>query len=365
MGNLLAPFVHQLLLGLVVFVVLFVVIGALLARSRFGGMVGGLLRVIASCFYSPFLYLRKGVGELADYAHEGERRFAHTDQYLLRKVLLMLIGALLLGSIGVLTIGGMGAWTHAREWLRLQTQQHRIAVEITEQEAEKARLASYLAGLDDQWQNQREILIAGYQRTREHTADSLRSANRGLTTQIQRVGESDAPTAQLFPGLVGFLQSNEENPLGYLGYVRDRALQAIDQSPIVDTCKTMMNRYVENWYQGRLMLEDPRMMGDEALRRVLQPTRPDSMARVEYLERAIPQDRERQAALRADAREQGRGVTREPVRAFLRFLLVVWIGGMAIEALALAVLTAANIQRLRERADAAGDTAESGNPPSA
>lgn len=354
MGNLLAPFLRQLGLSIVVFVILFIVIGVVLARGRFAGMVVGLLRVVGSYFYSPFLYLRKGIGELADYAREGERRFEHTDQYLLRKVLLMLTGALLLVSIGILTIGGVGAWNHAKAWIERSGQARKVTVRIVGEQAEKARLVTFVAGLDDQWQNGRQPLIAAYQRTRERLADSLRTANRGLAGQIERIGNTESEAARLFPNLVQYLQSSEENPAGYLDFVRNRAHEVTDNLSVSDTCKALLNRYVENWYLERMTLEDVARMDDEALRRVLQPTRGDSTARIAELEEVIPQDSTRQRELRTDARREAKGVVSAPLRAFLRFLLVAWAAGVAIEALALAVLTAAHIQRLREKTDEAG-----------
>jgi hypothetical protein len=353
MGNLLAPLLHQLLLSLVVFAILFIVISALLARSRFGGMIGGLLRVVASYFYSPFIYLRKGVHELADYARDGESRFERSDQYLLRKVLLMLSGALLLVSIGILTVGGVGMWNHARAWNELRRQIGQATRQVADEQAEKARLTVYLGGLDNQWQSGREPLITAYQRSRTRLADSLEAANRRLAEQVGQIGSTEAAVAQFFPNLAQYLQNNRENPGWYVGNIRDQARSAIDNLAVNDTSKAVMHRYVENWYQARMTLEDPRQMGEEELRRVLQPARRDSIARAEALEQAIPRDEARKAELGSEAKAEGKGVLWEPLRAFLRFLLVVWVAGVAIEAIALAVLTAANIQRLRERADGA------------
>ncbi len=351
MGNLFAPLLNHLLLSLVVFAVLFIVLCALLARSRFGGMVGGLLRVIASYFYSPFIYLRKAVQGLADYSQEGERRFARSDQYLLHKLLLMLSGALLLGAVGILTVGGVASFHHAKGWVGLHKQVGQVTTRIGSERAEKARLVVFVGALDDQWQNRREGLINAYQNTRVQTADSLDRANQQLALRIDQAVAADAAAAALFQDLVRYLQGNMESAEWLYSRVRDQATNAIGNLGTSDANKQLMNRYTENWYQARMTRMDPRQLGDYELRRVLQPAHRDSAQRSEALDQIIPQDEAQRAQLRSEARSEGRNVFWQPLRAFLRFLVFVWIGGIVIEAIALAVLTATNIQKLRERAD--------------
>ena len=75
------------------------------------------------------------------------------------------------------------------------------------------------------------------------------------------------------------------------------------------------------------------------------------MSRVQYLDQDIPRQESSLQGLRGEAKSEAKGILWKPLMAFLKFIAFIWGAGITLEALALAVLTAGNIQRLRENSD--------------
>lgn len=110
MSLLLASFRDNFVWSLGLFSLLFVIFAIVFAEGHFGHLIGGVLRVLFSLFFSPFVFLRKAVASVSAYDRDTELQMRKSNQYMMTKLALAISVVGILSSIGMIAAGGLVTW---------------------------------------------------------------------------------------------------------------------------------------------------------------------------------------------------------------------------------------------------------------
>jgi len=347
MTELIEFFLQNLFESIVVFIILFLLIAYAFARNRFGAMLGGVFRIIASFFYSPFVYLKKAVLALAEYGQKGEAEFLETRQYLLNKLLLSFQGALVILSVAVLARGFVTAWS---EWLPpkyLREAISELKKQLGQEKKELGQVAPTVEKMESSWAKQRDSLVRVYREERSNKAARLTTENQEL---VNRFASFDERVRQVFESIRQYHAQNEyHRQAAIFENVRDNVrLYYINPYLQEQEPKDLLNRYNDNWYAVMLAKLELSNFSERQLRSAIQPTYEALKTKLNELNSTIPYREEQLSQLRAQAKYNFSALFLQIAYTLLQFIIFVWIVGLIIEALWLSVHVAVNVQKLRE-----------------
>lgn len=346
MLNIFDLFAEDLTPTIIVFLVLFGVIAYFFARGKSMALLSGLMLIFLSLFYSPFVYLKKAVLELAGHSAKRKTEVVQPKQYLLDKLLFMLQALLVIVSIAILAAGIVSGWNQM-----LPSKELRGTISATGDELQKLRvelqeMEPAVKQIETVWSAQRDSLIKVYNSERAHIGEMMIALNNDLATRIN----SSSDTAQQALSEIKYYHAQNEyrtNPSEYEP-VMTEIKNYLDRQTLSPEVKTLLLNYNDNWYAQMLSRFETRALSEGQLRFALQPANYNRQQRLDYLKETIPSREGELAQFRAELKYNFGALALQIVFTILQFILFVWVVGLVIESLELTVDTAANVQKIQE-----------------
>jgi len=348
MNQLLTILAENLVATIIVFVVLFVAVVYLFAKEKFTQILLGLLLIIASLFYAPFMYLKNALLELAEYGAKGESEFVKTKQYLLNKFLFSLQALLVLISIASLASGFVSSWNRMLPPKPLRESISQLKHQLEKERPELAEINPRVSEMEMAWTTKKDSLVNLYSAEREKRAATAAKENKELERTINR---GDEPTRDLFNGVKSSL-AWYETYYGYPGAFengRTSARYTVERSVISDENKQLLHKYCDNWYLTMLARFDISSLTEAQLRSAVQSEYRTLKNRAQVLANLIPHQEQELASLKSEAKYDVPAFLLGVVVNLVSFILLIWVIGLIIEALYLAVHLAVDIHKIREQ----------------
>ncbi len=346
MLNIFGLFAEDLTATLIVFLILFAAIAYFFARKKSLAVFSGVVLILLSLFYGPFVYLRKAVLGLADYSAKRKTEFVQTRQYLLNKLLFLLQALLVLVSIAILATGFVSGWNQM-----VPSKELRETISTTENELQKLKvelqeMEPAAKQIETVWSTQRDSLIKVYNTERAHIGEMMIAQNNDLATRIS----TSSDTAQQALSEIKYYHAQNEYRTGPSEYepVMTEIKNYLDRQSLSPEVKTLLLNYNDNWYAQILSRFEIRALSEGQLRFALQPAYHNRQQRLDYLKETIPSREKELAQFRAELRYNFGALGVQILYTILQFILFVWVVGLVIESLQLTVDTAANVQKIQE-----------------
>lgn len=330
-------------------IILFVIIGALLlflfAREKTGEALLGIAKSIASFFYSPFIFIKNAILELADFANRKEESYQGSKQYLLNKILLLSQTFLIIISILILAQGVITSWNAF-----LPPKYIRDSISSTEEnlDANKKRqneITPFIEQMDSEWNSKREQLVKDFKTDRQKRINQSQSNN----TKIESDLSNDNSINQLFFSIKNYLFQNESAGASRLERVKNDAIEYVNRQNISESYKTSLLNYINNWDIILLSQIELKTLSKSNLRNSVQPNYNSLKNEQENILQAIATLESSLSSLKIQAKYNFDFLLLGLLVTLITFVLYIWIIGILIELLWLSVDIASNIRAIKNQ----------------
>ena len=328
-----------------IFVGLFLVLSFLLVREKLGAMLLGFSRTIGSVFTSPFIYLRKISLQLAAFGKSGDQSFRSSRLYLVNKLLVAIQAVLIVAALGGLAVTIIAAWDAFMppQWLR--TAISRLDSQLSEERRQQEPASNQVRQLEADWQAQGKAIVDKRQlEEKQKVAKSLED-NSFLSSSL----DTDQEMRQPLQSLKNYLSQNDAGGTeAAFDTTRKNASAFIDRIDLPEAKQAKLVEYVKNWHTAKLAQLRLKAMSEESIRSEVQPGYREQKMRAAALEERVRLDSDQLSTLRAQAAYSPTGLVTRLAEGLVAFLATVWVFGLLIELLSLAVHVADDIRALRE-----------------
>jgi hypothetical protein len=333
-------------------IILFIIIGALFlflfAREKTGEALLGILKSIASFFYSPFIFIKNAILELAEFANRKEESYQGSKQYLLNKILILSQTFLIIISTLILAQGVITSWNAF-----LPPKYIRDSISATEDnlDANKKRqdeISPAIEKMDNEWNSKREQLVKDFKSDRQKQINQSQSNN----TKIENDLSNENSVNQLFFSIKNHLSQNETSGTSRLERVKNDAIEYINRQNISESYKTSLLNYINNWnivLQSQFELNN---LSESNLRNSVQPDYNRLKEEQDGIIRGITSLESNLMQLKTQAKYNLDLFLLGLLVTLLTFVLYIWIIGILIELLWLSVDIASNLRAIKNQTKA-------------
>lgn len=346
MAELFAIFKQNLLWALMLWVVFFVLFAALFAGRQLTSFAGGVARVLAGIVISPFVFMRRAVQGVLRFNRAEEEGYRASDQYLLNKAMLVLQALVIVIAIGVLSAGVVATWN---EWVppsEVRRGAREYAKRVEGQRTTTATANAALAKLDTEWTQKADALVATFRREREErkaTAQkNMAATNEIFATYGSPQGKTKFAEMQQYALSVELSRDN-------IRYAKSRLDSMASYGwGLASWEQQTLGAWTERWETKALAELELANVPMDALRNEAQPTYPQAKEASDRETATLASMEEHSARLNEAASLKWKAALWSALRAFVAFLLFVWVWGALIEAVWLAIRIADDVRRMRE-----------------
>lgn len=328
--------------------ILMALFGLALAREKFRRFINGLGRLAGSAFSSPVVYLQRAARTVASYDEKGEDEIRATDQYLLNKLLLGLQAGVIVLALGSLAAGLITTWNVLLppKEVRDAIKEHKTRIE--ENEKSLAETDEKLTVLDTAWTSQRDGIIQAYQNERRSTK-TRRNQER---TAIERRA-SGTNLEYILTEMKGALARLGEAPSwDDLERTQDRLNNSVRWSWYLGAEERSQGwKWVEAWHAAAVSDLELRTLDEEQIRLGHQNDLGPLRERKKGLETALELDRNQLETLRQQAKLNFVPAFFSLLGTILSVLILIWLLGLLVESLWMAVHLAGDVKRIRQSMD--------------
>lgn len=318
----------------ILFLLFLLALGAFIRRADIPALAKGLGRVVTLVLFSPLLFLRKLISEVADAERREEKESLSSDQFLIRRQFATAKAGLIISSVALLASGFAASWgmLPARKDFR-NLREAREGLKVKEDGLRQMALRP--GELDEQWAAKRASTLPKWFNQREEQ----------LFARYQQIlmMETELPEA-----LIALLPAPPDGiSLEDFGAREQRARQAFENSEALSSDPMAVSYFFQ---LSQLLRQAQDLAGRERSYR--------AQSQPEWSQVSEALDGAREAVAQASQKivrfeEQIKTRRKSAISAFLgtlvAFYVLAWLSGLFIEVFSLAVRVAGDIRALRER----------------
>jgi len=343
MSGIFETFLSHLIASFLIWLLLCAILVGIFARDDAGRFFVGMLRIVASVFYSPFVFLRAAIQRVVLFA-TGEADFVGSEQYLLNRLMLTLQAIVIVISVASLAAGGVMTWNalmppeEARDAVKL------LSSNLEATQKRSADADSAVARADQEWTSSKKMAIDEYAASRRKTIDSLRTANDELIPLINGAG-GYAPSILSTIQLAAVSGDPSETAR------RARQMESTVSSYfyyVDDTTRSRLRSWISNWERQETVKYEMSHSSEQVVREALHP---EYSGLVEQKSRLASEETSLEAQLKT-AREEAAlrwsGALWTLLRTGGSFIVLVWLFGLAVEGAWMLIRVADDVRKIRE-----------------
>lgn len=304
----------------------------------------GLLRIIASIFYSPIIYFKKLFDSVNTFGLKGEKEYEESNQYLLNKFLIIIKGFWIIVGVLILASGIISSWNSflPPEYLRTQISQYEDYIYGVDSSFEASK--QKYDGLESVWSQQSAQLINNYK-------SEIRIKISDAQKEMNSVKNSYSNN-EVFNSVSVYIAENENTDSNdYLNYYKNQAVSYIDYNMPDENAKTDLKKYVENWYLQKTESINLANSSDESIRNQIQPEYANLKSEVDNYNNQKTSLESELESLKNEAKYNVESLFWGLLQTVVTFILFLWFMGLFTEMVFLVVDMAGNIKHIRGIAD--------------
>lgn len=304
----------------------------------------GLLRIIASIFYSPVIYFKKLFDSVNSFGLKGEKEYEESNQYLLNKFLIIIKGFWIIVGVLILSSGIISTWNSflPPEYLRTQISQYEDYIQKTDSSFEASK--QKFDELESAWSQQSAQLINNY---KSEIQKKISDAQREMT----RIRNSYYNN-EVFDAISRYITENENTDSDYyLEYYKNQSISYIENNVFDDNIKTELKKYADSWYIQKIESRNLANTSDENIRNQIQPEYANLKSEVDNYNSQKTSLESELESLKKEAKYNFENLLWGLLQTILTFIMFLWFMGLFTEMIFLVVDMAGNIKHIRGIAD--------------
>lgn len=325
---------------LVIFVIFFLAIGFLFAREQSLRLIKGLFINIAWIFASPFVYVRKTIGELAAIPSNPVHREAGNDQYLISRVLLILRGVVVVVAIAILAASVAKGWEDFLPSKYLRMEETAVQRQLDNIRKQQDSVRATIAAEDKDWAAKKDGLMRQHQQNRSKKASDALVANRSLVIALN----ADQRDAQVLAAIQNYFQSQPHGTPSAIANLARNADNFIAGSfpPSPD----QLRQFVDNWATAQLSTL-PETSPEDAARAELQGDYAQNKANLADLLQQETGTEQQLTQVQQQEEYSPSSLLLDVVKGIISFIFFVWALGLILEALLISIFIAHDVRLIR------------------
>ncbi len=344
MENIINVVIEFLAAFIILFIMLFVLIAFLFTREKFPNTIKGFFLVIASLFYSPFIYFKNSLISISDFSLRGEKGEQGTKQFLLTRFLTALQALLAIIVIIVITSGLITAWEILLPPKYAREENARLKEELEKLQAEFDRLKPDVDKMEREWNNNKVQLINSYKNETETASNKAKNEN----TSIEQKLSGNSIANQYFFSIKNYLTQNEyQYKVSRYETIKNEAENYIERQDVGNEIKYSLKSYIQNWYTIMINNYEKNNFSDEQYRSKIQPEYSSKNSTVINLNHQIKNTQNQIDNLQPVLKYNFEKCFLTLLTTLLSIIVILWVIGLLLELLWLSVDIAGNINRLR------------------
>ena len=294
--------------------------------------------------------MKRAIRGLADYGTKGETEYLQSNEYLLNKLMISFQAILIVLCIAVLSGSLVTGWN---AMLPKKDLRQSISDQSANMENNKTlvqELEKNIKQMDANWTNkssQHDSLIKAYNMEYSREIEAATTENAELANRISKLSSS---IKQQFERIGNYYSQNEnDNNASKYHTICDEVENFLyNKLDAPQDSKQLLLKYNENWLRLMLLKLEPNISSENQLRSKIQPTYDAAKTRLEETNELINSEQQELSRFQKEAAYDVLALLRYTLFGFLAFILLVWVVGLIIESLWLAIHVAANVQKIKE-----------------
>ncbi len=334
---------------LILSLILLLLVAFLFARDKLGEFVIGVIRIFASIFYSPFIYLKNSILNLAEYATKGDTEFSKTRQYLLGKIMLLLEAVLVIITLVIFSASLVVGWKTMLPAEHITSAIDNLEESIDRNSTKLDEVTSKIEDMDKAWLSTGENAYKNYIDSLNNAKSTYMDKNEKLESQLSSPEALAYALERIKDGLsdysrYGTLQrytQGRNNIKSYSHYYHD----------VNDQQKRKLYSFIDNWYNvitAKFYIDNTT---EASYRATLQPNYSSFVYEEDALKNSINSSRSQLERLYPDSRWRIEAMLLGILFGLLYVIVSVWLFGVLIESMQLGINAAMNIQLIKHHLD--------------
>jgi len=354
MAELFAAFRQHLVWSLMLFVVIFTGVTAMFANGRLLAFAGGLFRVLASIVATPFLFIRRAVTAVLGHSSEAEARYRASDQYLLNKGMLVLQAIVIVLAVGALSAAIVVTWNVLVPPSEVRRDANEYAKEVEAQRQRSAEADAALAKLDAEWAQKQEKVVAAFRKERQQ---AINTANKDMTSIESSVQSYAGPNGiSTLQNLKQAIAERSHDSYDDIERTKRRLDYIVSNNWYwLGDWGGTLNRWNDLWQGKAIATYQLAAVTIDELRAGEQPSFQETKGMKQRQADSLAEMEQILTVKREDASLKWKAAFFRAIRAFIAFLMFVWLAGAVIEGGWMAIHVADDVRRIREAAPAAAE----------
>lgn len=304
----------------------------------------GLLRIIASIFYSPIIYFKKLFDSVNTFGQKGEKEYEESNQYLLNKFLIIIKGFWIIVGVLILASGIISSWNSflPPEYLRNQISQYEDYIQKTDSSFESSK--QKYEELESAWSQQSAQLINNYKSEIQKKISDAQREMTGIKNSYQN--------NEVFDAIARYISENENTDSDYyLEYYKNQSISYADNNEYDENIKLQLKKYVESWYLQKMETKNLANASDEYIRNKIQPEYANLKSEIDNYNNQKADLESELASLKKESSYNFESLLWGLIQTILTFIMFLWFMGLFTEMIFLVVDMAGNIKHIRGVAD--------------
>jgi gas vesicle protein len=304
----------------------------------------GLLRIIASIFYSPIIYFKKLFDSVNTFGQKGEKEYEESNQYLLNKFLIIIKGFWIIVGVLILASGIISSWNSflPPEYLRNQISQYEDYIQKTDSSFESSK--QKYEELESAWSQQSAQLINNYKSEIQKKISDAQREMTGIKNSYQN--------NEVFDAIARYISENENTDSDYyLEYYKNQSISYADNNEYDENIKLQLKKYVESWYLQKMESKNLANASDEYIRNQIQPEYANLKSEIDNYNNQKADLETELASLKKESSYNFESLLWGLIQTILTFIMFLWFMGLFTEMIFLVVDMAGNVKHIRGIAD--------------
>lgn len=327
-------------------ILLFLLFLAAFARKRTGWVLLGFLRVVGALFAEPVRYLDRIIRQYGGVGEKGLGSVEGTHRGLLATFLFYLQVGLAVGALGILSVGTIVAWKALMPptWAQVQLDSARKTVDTDRQNLEAARekLKALEGGMAQKKAESVNLFKSLRQKTLQDSATNMANAEKAV--------KGNPSGADALAKIKVFLSDKSTPATTWeVNDPKEKVEQFITNNVAADDAtKATLLTYSNAWYQKMVAQVELATFDEAQIARQLEGERAALANDITSKEGELKYESANLEELKEAASYRFGGAIGALLLAIGQFLAFIWVSGLLLEVMELALRHAFNVQEIRD-----------------
>jgi len=303
------------------------------------------LKYFASIFYSPFIYIKNSILNLAEYGTKGDTELSKTKQYLLGKIMLLLESVLIIVTLVIFSASLVVGWKTMLPPEHITSAIDNLEESIDKNSTRLDEVTTEIEDLDDYWLSSGKDAYKNYIDSLDNAKSIYMDKNEKLESQLSSPENVATALDRIKENLSQY--SKYGTPQRYAQGRNNMKSYSYYYSNVNEQQKIKLHKFIDNWYEVITAKYFRDNTTEDSYRAKLQPNYSGLIYNEDSLTNSINSSRSQLERLYPESRWKIEAFLISILFGLLYVIISVWLLGLFIESMHLGINAAMNIQLIK------------------